>query len=124
MIDIIADVFEQVNSIEAVKGKVYRKWPKTKAKLPSCLISRISAIPIQTDADGSEIKAQLAYSIDINATDADEADRIAEEVTDRLSRYNLHRTGDTEFYDDTFRAWRRVITVYGTVDKRGNTFTD
>ena len=124
MIDIIQDIFEQINGIEAVQGRVYRKWPKTKAKLPSVLISRISAIPTQTDADGSEVAAQLTYSIDINATDADAADAIAEAIGDRLARYNLHRSGDTEFYDDTFRAHRRILTFYAVVDARGNTFTN
>lgn len=124
MIDIIQDIFEQVNGIEAVQGRVYRKWPKTKAKLPSVLITRISAVPVRTDADGNEIAAQLTYSIDVNAADADAADAIAEVIGDRLARYNFHRSGDTEFFDDTFRAHRRVMTYYGIVDTRGNTFTN
>lgn len=124
MIDVIQDIFEQVNAIEAVHGHVYRKWPKTKAKLPSVLISRISAVPVRTDADGSELAAQLTYSIDVNAADADAADAIAEVIGDRLARYNFHRSGDTEFYDDTFKAHRRILTFYAIVDIRGNTFTN
>jgi len=124
MIDIIETVIAEINEVDGLKKKVYRKWPARPAKGPSCLVQRISATPVFTDASGAEIRTQLVYSIEVNAKDADEADRLASDIIDRLARFNLHRSGDMELYDDISRNWRRIITVMGTVDVRGNTFTD
>ena len=122
MIDVLPSIIDAISPIEALGGRVYRRWPKTKAKTPACIVSRISATPTLTDADGSEIIAQMVYSIDINASDADQADAIAEQVIDRLAGYNFHRTGDMDFYDDALRVYRRILTFMGSVDRRGNTF--
>jgi len=123
MIDIIEDIVTELNQVDGLNKKVYRKWPSKAAKGPSCLVQRISAVPTFTDADGSEVTVQLTYSIEVNAKDADEADRLASDIIDRMAGYNLHRSGDVELYDDISRNWRRIITVHGTVDRRGNTFT-
>lgn len=122
MIDVLPSIIGAISPIEALGGRVYRRWPKTKAKTPACIVSRISGNPTLTDADGSEVIAQMVYSIDINADDADQADAIGEQVVDRLAGYNFHRTGDMDFYDDQLRVYRRILTFMGTVDRRGNTF--
>lgn len=123
MIDALQTIVEVIRTVDGFNNRVYRRWPKTNAVVPSCLISRISAYPTQTDADGNEIKVQLTYSVDINAKSADQADMLAEQVIDKLAQYNFHRTGDTDFYDDAVKASRRILTFMGTVDVRGNTFT-
>jgi len=123
MIDALEDLVTVLGRLEGLQGRVYRRWPKKKAVMPCCLISRISATPTFTDADGGEVIATLTYSIDINAVTPDEADAIASRVIDALAQYNFHRTGDMDFYDDQLRASRRILTFMGTVDKRGNTFT-
>lgn len=123
MIDVLPSIVQELSGIEAFHGRVYRRWPKAKAAVPSCLVSRISATPAFTDADGSEVIMRLVYAIDVNAKSAEEADALAEEVVDRLARYNFHRTGDTDLYDPAMGAYRRVLSMMGTVDKRGQTFT-
>lgn len=124
MIDILESIVEILRTVDGFNNRVYRRWPKTNAVNPSCLVSRISATPTLSDADGSEVIVQFAYSIDINADTADEADTLASEVIDRLGTINFHRTGDMDFYDDSFGAYRRILTFMGSVDKRGNTFTN
>jgi len=123
MIDVLPSIVERINAIQGFNGRVYRRWPKKKVAMPSCIISRISGHPKLTDADGSEIIATLTYSVDINAADADKADELAEQVIDTLAGINFHRTGDTDFYDETTKASRRILTFMGDVDMRGNTFT-
>ena len=123
MIDITNDVIEAIGSIEGLEGKVYRRWPKKKVSTPAVLVSRVGGSTKLSDADGTEIMATLTYSIDINTDKLEDADRFASETADALSRYNLHRTGLTDFYDDVLRVYRVILTVSGTVDKRGNTFT-
>jgi len=125
MIDIVDDVVAVCKAVEALDGHVYRRWPKVakKTPMPACLISRMGASPVFTDADGSEVVVRLTYSIDINAESQEQADGIAEQVADGLARYNLHRTGFTDFYDDALRVYRVILTVTGTVDRRGNTFS-
>ena len=124
MIDITDDVIGILSEIDGIEGRVYRRWPKTKVRMPAILVSRISGVATLTDADGSEIIANLTYSIDINAEDLKAVDRIASETVDALSMYNMHRTGMTDFYDDFRRVYRVILTFNGTIDKRGNTFTN
>ncbi len=123
MIEIIDDVIGLVRTVPELGGRVYRVWPKKKLKMPAALVSRIGGNPTFTDADGSEVIANVAYSVDINAEDLATLDSIVEQVADLLSTYNLHRTGLTEFYDDQLQVHRVILTVSGTVDIRGNTFT-
>jgi len=122
MIDIIDDVIQALGSIEAVGGRVYRHWPKKGLSFPAILVSRVSGSTKLSDADGSEILAQVAYSLDIVCTSQRDLDDIAEEAADIVAGYNLHRTGMMDMYDDQYRTYRTVLTVSGTVDKRGNTF--
>ena len=123
MIDVIQSIIQELDGIDALHGHIYRRWPRTKVIVPSCIVSRISATPILTDADGTEIITRLVYAVDVNASSADEADALAEKVTDRLSRYNFHRTGDADLYDDITKTSRRAMSFMGTVDIRGKTFT-
>lgn len=125
MIDIVDDVVAVCKSVEALNGHVYRRWPKVSRKtpMPACIVSRVGSAPVFTDADGSEVVVRLTYSVDVNAESQEEADGIAEQVVDGLARYNLHRTGFTDFFDDALKVYRVIITVSGTIDKRGNTFT-
>ena len=124
MIDALADIVEIITAIQGFNGHVYRRWPKTKPKMPACIISRISATPTFTDSDGSEVITSMTFSVDINATDADQADTLASQVIDALGGYNFHRTGDMDFYDDALRVSRRILTFMGSMDRRGNTFTN
>jgi len=123
LIDIIDDIIAILNEIEDLDGRVYRRWPKKKAKMPAVLVSRISGNVQMSDADGSEVIANLTYSIDVNADSQDVADVLVSKAVNALSRYNLHRTGLTDFYDDELRVYRAIITLSVTVDRRGNTFT-
>lgn len=123
MIDIIDDVIREIRSIEAVGDSVYRRWPKKKVAMPAVLVSRMGATPVFTDADGQEVIMTLYYSIDINADVQEDAESITAQVVDKLARYNLHRTGIQDFYDDALKVYRVILTVGGTVDRRGNTFT-
>ena len=123
MIDITNDVIRILGEIDGLNGRVYRRWPKKDAKMPAVLVSRVGGYAKFTDTDGSEVIADLTYSIDINAKNQEDADRLVSEVLDVLGGYNLHRTGLTDFYDDILRVYRVILTVSGTVDKRGNTFT-
>lgn len=123
MIDIIDDIIAILNEIEDLDGRVYRRWPKKKVKMPAVLVSRISGNVQMSDADGSEVIANLTYSIDVNADSQDVADVLVSKAVNALSRYNLHRTGLTDFYDDELRVYRAIITLSVTVDRRGNTFT-
>jgi len=124
MIEIINDVIESLGSIEALNGRVYRHWPKKGLSFPSILVSRISGTTKLSDADGSEIQATLTYSLDIVCESQADLDAIASEAADIMAGYNLHRTGLVDLYDDQHRIYRTVLTVSGTVDKRGNTFTN
>jgi len=124
MIDVLESIVEIITGIQDFDGRVYRKWPQKKATVPSCLISRISASPLSTDADGQEMAVRFVYSVDVNASTPDQADELAGKVIDALAEYNFHRQGDTDFYDDAMRSYRRILTFMGTVDLRGNTFTD
>ena len=123
MIDITDQVVGIIEGIEGLDGRVFRRYPKKKVALPAVLVSRVGGNPTFSDADGSEVIASLTYSIDINAEDIRTADRLTAEVVDALARYNLHRTGLTDFYDDVLKVYRVILTFTGTVDKRGNTFT-
>lgn len=123
MIDVIDSVVKAVAGIDEVQGRAYRRWPKKNLAMPAVLISHMGRNPIFTDADGSEVVVDLTYSIDINAKDQETADLITEKVSDVLARYNLHTVGHTDFYDDMLKVYRSIITVNGTVDIRGNTFT-
>jgi len=123
LIDIIDDIIAILNEIEDLDGRVYRRWPKKKVKMPAVLVSRISGNVQMSDADGSEVIANLTYSIDVNADSQDVADVLVSKAVNALSRYNLHRTGLTDFYDDELRVYRAIITLSVTVDRRGNTFT-
>lgn len=123
MIDVIGTVVSAVAAIEEVDGRAYRRWPRKKVQMPAVLVSHMGRNPVLTDADGSEIVTELSYSIDINAEDQGTADIVTEKVCDALARYNLHAVGHTDFYDDQYRVYRSIITVSGTVDIRGNTFT-
>lgn len=123
MIDITDDVVKILNAEPELKGKVYRRWPKKSLKMPAVLVSRIGGNPIQTDADGSEVIATLTYSVDINANTQEKADSLTAIASDALSRYNLHRAGMTDFYDEVLQVYRVILTLTVTVDKRGNTFT-
>lgn len=124
MIDVLESLVEQLRTINEFDGRIYRRWPKKNVTLPSCIISRISGYTKLSDDQGEEIVAELVYSVDINAKTADEVDMLADSVANVLARYNFHRTGDTDLYDDNAKASRRVLTFMGTVDKRGNTFTN
>jgi len=125
MIDVTDQIIEILEGIEELEGKVYRRYPKHSAiPMPAVLVSRISGSTRLADADGSEIIASLTYSIDVNAVGIKDADRIASEVADAMSRYNFHRTGMTDFYDDVLRVYRVILTFTGQVDRRGNTFTE
>lgn len=123
MIDIIDTIVSEIADIEEVQGRAYRRWPKKNLAMPAVLISHMGRNPIYTDADGSEVVVDLSYSIDINAKDQESADIITEKVSDALARYNMHTVGHTDFYDDMLKVYRSIITVNGTVDIRGNTFT-
>lgn len=123
MIDVLPSIVEQLNTVSGFNGRVYRKWPKKIVTKPSCLVSRISAFPVLTDENGGEVIATLTYSVDINAESADRCDELAAEVIDALASISFHRTGDSDFYDDTIKAARRILTFMGTVDTRGQTFT-
>lgn len=124
MIDVIGSIVGRIGAIEGFEGRVYRRWPKTKAKTPSCIVSRVSGHPTLIDEDGQEVIATLVYSVDVNADDPDQADALAEQVIDALGGMNFTRTGDTDFYDGEMRASRRVLTFIGTVDTRGQPFTN
>ena len=123
MIDIIDDVIREIRSIESVGDNVYRRWPKKKVAMPAVLVSRMGATPVFTDADGQEVIMTLYYSIDINANVQEDVESITAQVVDKLARYNLHRTGIQDFYDDALKVYRVILTVSGTVDRRGNTFS-
>ena len=123
MIDVIDDIVKVLNSIDELKGKVYRRWPKKAVKMPAVLVSRIGGNPTLTESDGSEVIASLTYSIDINANTQEKADSLTAIVVDTLSQYNMHRAGTTDFYDEVLQVYRCILTFMVTVDKRGNTFT-
>lgn len=122
MIDITSSVISILSRIEETGGRVYRRWPQANITMPSVLVSRISNTPILTDDTGADVIANVVYSIDINASDQRTADQIASKAVDALAGYNLQRTGFNDFYDDTYRTYRIILTVSGIVDTRGNTF--
>lgn len=125
MIDVIDSIIQTIKTVEDLEGRVYRRWPKVKGgvAMPACLVSHISRQPVLTDANGSEIRVRCTYSIDINTKTQNDADSIAEDVIDALAGYNFHTTGYTDIYDEVLGVYRVIMTVSGTVDKRGNTFT-
>lgn len=124
MIDVIDDVVGIVKGVPELGDRVYRRWPKKKVAMPAAFVSRAGLAPSLTDYDGSEVIASVAYTVDINATDMSTADAIASKVSDELAKYNLHRSGMTDYYDDQLQVYRIITTFTATVDKRGNTFTN
>ena len=123
MIEIINDIISRLTSIQGFSGRVYRIWPQSKVNYPAAIVSRVSGATRLSDADGTEIQAQLTYSIDIVCASQKDADSLAEEVSDMLAGLNLHRTGTMDMYDDQLRMFRTIVTVSGIIDIRGNTFT-
>jgi hypothetical protein len=123
MIDIIEDVVALIRAEPGFHNRVYRMWPRTKAVKPCCVVTRTSAVTTSTDHDGSELDVQLVYTIDIDADSIDEADSLASSAIDRMATINFHRSGDTNFYDASNAAYRRVVSFIGTVHRDGNIFT-
>ena len=123
MIDIMDSIIATLGSIEELDGRVYRRWPRKDVRMPAALVSHMGRMPMLTDEEGMELLTSLTYSIDINAKDLETADRVTEKVINALARYNMHTSGQVDFYDDQLRVYRSILTVGGVVDIRGNTFT-
>ncbi len=124
MIEIIDDVIRALSELDSFQGRVYRHWPRKNVATPAALVSRISGTVLLTEADGTEISARVTYSVDIISASQSDLDALAEEAADILARYNLHRTGTADYFDDSHKIYRTVLTVSGIVDKRGNTFRE
>lgn len=123
MIDIIGDVVSMIGDIPEIDGRVYRKWPQTKAKAPYAVVDRVGRSVILTDADGSEIMVSLTYAVDIMASSPSELDTLQGAVTDALASINLHTTGDSPMWESSTKLYRRSLSFTGTVDRRGGVFT-
>lgn len=119
MIDIIDQV---VDICRETVGRAYRTWPQTAPPVPYAVIGRAGHSAEQVDADGTEIRARLTYTIGIMASKPSEADAISKKIGDALELYNFHQTGCSDTYEEPNHFYRTNITVSGAVDKRGNVF--
>ena len=124
MIDVLPSIVSILRNVPGFHSRVYRKWPAKDTKLPYCVVGRVSTTVPVSDHDGSEVIAYLTYSVDINADSFTNTDKLAEDAVNALAGFNIHRTGDTELYDDSARIYRRILTVSVAVDRRGNTFKE
>ena len=117
------DITEQVIDIcRETVGRAYRTWPQTAPPLPYAIVDKVGHSVEQVDADGSEVRVRLTYTIGIMASKPSEAQSISERVGDALALYNFHTTGFTGTYEEPNHFYRTNITVSGAVDRRGNSF--
>ena len=123
MIDVIQDVIARVGSVGALAGKVYRKWPQTRAQAPYAVVDRVGRSMVLTDTDGSEVIASLSYAVDIMASSPSELDDLESAVSDALAGINFHSTGSSPMWESSTKLYRRSLTFEGVVDRRGSTFT-
>lgn len=122
MIDITPQIVELVRSVDALGGRVYRKWPQTRAEPPYAVVDRIGRSVVQTDGEGRELIVSLTYSVDVMARSPSELDAIEDEITDLLAPYHMHTTGSSPMWETTAHSYRRSLTYTGSVDLRGNVF--
>lgn len=123
MIDITVQIVELIKGVEALGGRVYRKWPQTRGEVPYAIVDRIGRSVVLADGDGRELIVSLSYAVDLMASTPSELDALEEEVTDILSTYHMHTTGSSPMWETASQSYRRSLTFTGSVDLRGNVFT-
>lgn len=121
MIDITSQVIEVAKRMPGINW-AGRTYPQAKIKPPYIVVAPPYTVPDLTDADGSVIRAHLTYSIDVLATSSSEVDHYLSGLADRLARYNMHLTGQSDLFESSNNTYRISATFDGMVDRRGHTF--
>lgn len=117
------DITDQVVAVcRETVGRAFRTWPQNASPTPYAVVSKIGHNVEQVDADGSEVRVRLTYSIGIMASKPSEAQALTEKVGDAMALLNFHTTGYSDTYEEPNHFYRANITIDGAVDRRGHTF--
>lgn len=123
MIDLTRWVLDTTNSLDALNGHVFRTWPQKrlgqKAVPTFAVVTALSRQPELTGPGGEEIITRLAYAVTLCTPTLAEQDAIATDLIDLYQSYNLMTTWANLGYDTDQGSYRAVLTLTGSVDKRG-----
>jgi hypothetical protein len=124
MIDIIDKIIECTQTDEGLGGRVYREYPAINALdgLPFAVVAHSGHGTLNKDERGSEIMAQLAYTVRIYGKELEQVDCLSDALINIYNSMGIDISSYSTAYNEPTETHFSTIGLSCKADRRGATY--
>lgn len=124
MIDIIDQIIERTQTDEGLGGRVYREYPAINAMdgLPFAVVAHSGHGVLNKDERGSEIMAQLAYTVRVYGKELEQVDILSTALINIYNSMGIDISSYSTAYNEPTETHFSTIGLSCKADRRGATY--
>lgn len=124
MIDIIDKIIERTQTDKSLGGRVYREYPAINAMdgLPFAVVAHSGHGTLSKDELGSEIMAQLAYTVRVYGKELEQVDILSTALINIYNSMGIDISSYSTAYNEPTETHFSTIGLSCKADRRGATF--